>query len=120
MGLVTKFGKFYKAVDPGLVKINPLSERLHQVDVKIQISAIGRQKVITRDNVDVEMYVLLALLTASAPSDVRHATATPSSTSRSRTPTAPHSVSPTCARRSSSVRRRRSGTSWARAWSSPS
>lgn len=37
VGLVTKFGKFYKAVDPGLVKINPLSERLIQVDVKIQI-----------------------------------------------------------------------------------
>src|SRR5690242_2395458 len=33
VGLVTKFGKFYKAVDPGLVKVNPLSERLIQVDV---------------------------------------------------------------------------------------
>ena len=37
VGLVTKFGRFYKAVDPGLVKINPLSENLTQVDVKIQI-----------------------------------------------------------------------------------
>ena len=37
-GLVTKFGKFYQAVDPGLVKVNPLSERLIQVDVKIQIA----------------------------------------------------------------------------------
>ena len=37
VGLVTKFGKFYRAVDPGLVKINPLSEKLIQVDVKIQI-----------------------------------------------------------------------------------
>ena len=37
VGLVTKFGRFYRAVDPGLVKINPLSERLTQVDVKIQI-----------------------------------------------------------------------------------
>jgi erythrocyte band 7 integral membrane protein len=37
VGLVTKFGRFYRAVDPGLVKINPLSERLIQVDVKIQI-----------------------------------------------------------------------------------
>ena len=37
VGLVTKFGRFYKAVDPGLVKVNPLSERLIQVDVKIQI-----------------------------------------------------------------------------------
>lgn len=38
VGLVTKFGKFYQAVDPGLVKVNPLSERLIQVDVKIQIA----------------------------------------------------------------------------------
>jgi hypothetical protein len=37
VGLVTKFGRFYKAVDPGLVKVNPLSERLTSVDVKIQI-----------------------------------------------------------------------------------
>jgi hypothetical protein len=36
VGLVTKFGRFHRAVDPGLVKVNPLSERLIQVDVKIQ------------------------------------------------------------------------------------
>jgi erythrocyte band 7 integral membrane protein len=38
VGLVTKFGKFTRAVDPGLVKVNPLSEKLIQVDVKIQIA----------------------------------------------------------------------------------
>jgi erythrocyte band 7 integral membrane protein len=37
VGLVTKFGRFSRAVDPGLVKINPLSEQLIQIDVKIQI-----------------------------------------------------------------------------------
>lgn len=37
VGLVTRFGRFARAVDPGLVKINPLSESLIQVDVKIQI-----------------------------------------------------------------------------------
>jgi hypothetical protein len=37
VGLVTRFGRFARAVDPGLVKVNPLSERLIQVDVKIQI-----------------------------------------------------------------------------------
>jgi regulator of protease activity HflC (stomatin/prohibitin superfamily) len=40
VGLVTKFGKFYKAVDPGLVKVNPLSERLIQIDVKIQTAGM--------------------------------------------------------------------------------
>ena len=37
VGLVTKFGRFARAVDPGLVNVNPLSERLIQIDVKIQI-----------------------------------------------------------------------------------
>ena len=55
VGLVSKFGKFYKAVDPGLVKINPLSERLIQVDVKIQIVEVPRQVCMTKDNVTVEL-----------------------------------------------------------------
>jgi hypothetical protein len=37
VGLVTRFGRFTRAVDPGLVKVNPLAEKLIQVDVKIQI-----------------------------------------------------------------------------------
>ncbi|KAI1433471.1 stomatin family protein [Xylaria sp. CBS 124048] len=55
VGLVTKFGKFYKAVDPGLVKINPLSERLIQIDVKIQIAEVPRQVCMTKDNVTVDL-----------------------------------------------------------------
>ncbi|KAI1179812.1 stomatin family protein [Nemania sp. FL0916] len=55
VGLVTKFGKFYKAVDPGLVKINPFSERLIQVDVKIQIVEVPRQVCMTKDNVTVDL-----------------------------------------------------------------
>lgn len=41
VGLVTKFGRFDRAVDPGLVKVNPLSEKLIQVDVKVQFVGIG-------------------------------------------------------------------------------
>lgn len=55
VGLVTRFGHFYKSVDPGLVQVNVCTEDLRVVDVKIQISAIGRQTVITRDNVNVEI-----------------------------------------------------------------
>ena len=40
--MITKFGRFYKAVDPGLVKVNPLSEKLIQVDVKIQIVGMSQ------------------------------------------------------------------------------
>jgi erythrocyte band 7 integral membrane protein len=42
VGLVTRFGRFSRAVDPGLVKVNPLSERLIQVDVKIQFIGMLR------------------------------------------------------------------------------
>jgi regulator of protease activity HflC (stomatin/prohibitin superfamily) len=55
VGLVTKFGRFYKAVDPGLVKINPLSERLIQVDVKIQIAEVPEQTCMTKDNVTLRL-----------------------------------------------------------------
>ncbi|KAF5388428.1 hypothetical protein D9615_000840 [Tricholomella constricta] len=55
VGLVSRFGQFYKSVDPGLVQVNVCTESLRIVDVKIQISSIGRQTVITRDNVNVEI-----------------------------------------------------------------
>jgi len=61
VGLVSRFGQFYKAVDPGLVQVNVCTESLRVVDVKIQIISIGRQSVITRDNVNVEMYVFFFL-----------------------------------------------------------
>ncbi|GAA5918715.1 hypothetical protein JCM6882_008754 [Rhodosporidiobolus microsporus] len=55
VGLVTRFGKFYKAVDPGLVKINPFSEDLSRIDVKIQVAPIPPQTVLTKDNLQVDI-----------------------------------------------------------------
>jgi erythrocyte band 7 integral membrane protein len=55
VGLVTKFGRFYRAVDPGLIKINPLSERLIQVDVKIQTAEVPEQVCMTKDNVTLRL-----------------------------------------------------------------
>lgn len=55
VGLVSRFGQFYKAVDPGLVQVNVCTEKLQKVDVKIQILPIGKQTVITRDNVNVDI-----------------------------------------------------------------
>ncbi|KAI5458604.1 hypothetical protein BGZ63DRAFT_416220 [Mariannaea sp. PMI_226] len=55
VGLITKFGKFYKAVDPGLVRVNPLSERLFQIDVKIQIAEVPEQTCMTKDNVTLRL-----------------------------------------------------------------
>merc|ERR1711975_183069 len=55
VGLVTKFGRFARAVDPGLVKINPLSEQLVQIDVKIQIVEVPKQVCMTKDNVNLTL-----------------------------------------------------------------
>ncbi|KAK0544904.1 hypothetical protein OC846_005390 [Tilletia horrida] len=55
VGLVTRFGRLYKSVDPGLVRINPFSERLRVVDVKITLIAIPRQTVLTSDNLTVDV-----------------------------------------------------------------
>ncbi|KAL1971253.1 hypothetical protein VTN77DRAFT_205 [Rasamsonia byssochlamydoides] len=55
VGLISKFGRFERAVDPGLVKVNPLSERLITVDVKIQIVEVPRQVCMTKDNVTLNL-----------------------------------------------------------------
>jgi erythrocyte band 7 integral membrane protein len=53
--LVTKFGRFARAVDPGLVYVNPLSENLVQVDIKIQIVEVPKQVCMTKDNVSLDL-----------------------------------------------------------------
>ncbi|RXK36669.1 stomatin family protein [Tremella mesenterica] len=56
VGLVSRFGQFYKAVDPGLVKVNVCSETIRVVvDVKIQLTSVPRQTVQTKDNVSVDV-----------------------------------------------------------------
>lgn len=55
VGLVEKFGKFYKCVDPGLVKVNPVTENLRKIDITIQVTEIPKQDVITKDNVSVNL-----------------------------------------------------------------
>eukprot|EP01022_Parablepharisma_sp_SALTPOND_P024141 TRINITY_DN530_c0_g1_i1.p1 TRINITY_DN530_c0_g1~~TRINITY_DN530_c0_g1_i1.p1 ORF type:complete len:338 (-),score=19.52 TRINITY_DN530_c0_g1_i1:63-1076(-) len=54
-GIMTKFGKAYKIVDPGLYFINQITEELHLVDIKIKISDVPRQMVMTKDNVSVDI-----------------------------------------------------------------
>ncbi|VVT49607.1 uncharacterized protein SAPINGB_P002353 [Magnusiomyces paraingens] len=55
VGLITRFGQFYKAADPGLVKVNPISEKMTKVDVRIQVIEISSQSCMTRDNVNIEL-----------------------------------------------------------------
>ncbi|BEJ13215.1 hypothetical protein CspHIS471_0303890 [Cutaneotrichosporon sp. HIS471] len=55
VGLISRFGQFYKSVDPGLVEVNVCSETISVVDVKIQLTTVPRQTVQTKDNVSVEI-----------------------------------------------------------------
>lgn len=55
VGLVSRFGQFYKSVDPGLVKVNVFTEDLQKVDVKIQVTDIPKQAIMTKDNVYVNI-----------------------------------------------------------------
>ncbi|CAN6659479.1 hypothetical protein TRVA0_031S01354 [Trichomonascus vanleenenianus] len=55
VGLVTRFGKFYKSTDPGLTKVNPLSEKMMPVEIRMQVMDIPRQTCMTKDNVNIEL-----------------------------------------------------------------
>ncbi|KAJ1992845.1 hypothetical protein H4R33_000892 [Dimargaris cristalligena] len=50
---------FYKVVDPGLVRVNPLSETVTTIDVRIQIQPIVRIPIVTQDNVNIIMDAVL-------------------------------------------------------------
>ncbi|PWA02516.1 hypothetical protein BB558_001390 [Smittium angustum] len=53
IGLISRFGKYYKTVDPGLAYINPVTETIMRVDVKIQISLVHGIPIVTKDNVNI-------------------------------------------------------------------
>ncbi|KAI8983440.1 hypothetical protein BDB01DRAFT_790772 [Pilobolus umbonatus] len=55
VGLISRFGKFYKCVDPGLVKMNPVTETIKRVNIRMQIEEIPEQLIMTKDNVTVSI-----------------------------------------------------------------
>ncbi|KAG0303885.1 hypothetical protein BGZ98_006169 [Dissophora globulifera] len=55
IGLVTRFGRYYKTVDPGLIRLNPYTEAVLKVDMRVQISNIPNQVIMTKDNVNVHI-----------------------------------------------------------------
>lgn len=54
-GILAHFGRAYRIVDPGLYFVNPKTEHMHVVNVKVNITDIPRQLVITKDNVVVNI-----------------------------------------------------------------
>ncbi|KAJ2549397.1 hypothetical protein EV175_004466 [Coemansia sp. RSA 1933] len=59
VGLVSRFGRYYKTADPGLVSVNTRTESIEFVDTKIQIQPIVRLPIVTKDNVSVEIEAVL-------------------------------------------------------------
>ncbi|GJJ78594.1 hypothetical protein EMPS_10953 [Entomortierella parvispora] len=59
IGLVSRFGRFYKTVDPGLIRLNPYTETVQKVDMRVQISRISDQVIMTKDNVSVHIDSIL-------------------------------------------------------------
>ncbi|KAF8936807.1 hypothetical protein BGZ58_003724 [Dissophora ornata] len=55
IGLVTRFGRYYKTVDPGLIRLNPYTEAVYKIDMRVQISHIPNQVIMTKDNVNVHI-----------------------------------------------------------------
>lgn len=59
VGIVSRFGRVRSTVDPGLVSVNPCSESLKIVDVKIQVTQIPQQVVMSKDNVNINIESVL-------------------------------------------------------------
>ncbi|KAJ2001073.1 hypothetical protein H4R26_004315 [Coemansia thaxteri] len=57
--LVSRFGRYFKTADPGLVSVNPLTESICYVDTRIQIAPLGELPIVTKDNVSVGIEAVL-------------------------------------------------------------
>lgn len=51
VGLVERFGRFSHLLMPGFNRINPLSDEVREVDMRIRLLSCPNNQVITQDNV---------------------------------------------------------------------
>ncbi|KAM3137609.1 hypothetical protein pb186bvf_010223 [Paramecium bursaria] len=54
-GLLQKFGKYQKTLDPGLHEINPFIDRVITVSTKTFVIDLARQLILTKDNITVNI-----------------------------------------------------------------
>ncbi|KAJ2780244.1 hypothetical protein H4R18_003556 [Coemansia javaensis] len=59
VALVSRFGRYFKTADPGLVRVTPFSESVVWMDTRIQIADIDGLRVITKDNVSIGIEAVL-------------------------------------------------------------
>ncbi|KAJ3323153.1 hypothetical protein HDV06_002165 [Boothiomyces sp. JEL0866] len=55
VGLIKKFGKFIRSVDPGLYQLNPFCEKMQLIDVRQRVQDCPRQTILTKDNVSIDI-----------------------------------------------------------------
>lgn len=54
-GVYQQFGKYIKTVQPGLHYINPCTETLGMISLRINVMDLARQSIITKDNVSINI-----------------------------------------------------------------
>ena len=64
IGLLTEFGRVIQKIPPGLSTINPCSQKMVLVDLRVQILDIPPQPLLTKDNVtlNIDAYVEYQIL----------------------------------------------------------
>jgi len=67
IGLVEEFGRFTRISEPGLVFVNPVTQNIRQVNIRIRVQALPQQMIFTRDNVSVKVDSVLYWRIADAP-----------------------------------------------------
>jgi len=67
VGLVKHFGRFTHIAQPGLVHLNPMTESMTTVDIRIQVQVLPQQVIFTRDNVSVRVDSVLYWRIFDAP-----------------------------------------------------
>ncbi|TPX53725.1 hypothetical protein PhCBS80983_g06206 [Powellomyces hirtus] len=55
VGLVTRFGRYYKTIDPGLEFINPVTEKLTSLDVRVSVDLVPNQLAVSKDNCTISL-----------------------------------------------------------------
>ncbi|KAI8803186.1 hypothetical protein BJ742DRAFT_683388 [Cladochytrium replicatum] len=79
VGLITRWGQYYRTVDAGLYQINICTEAIQQLEVKLQLSDIPQQFVMTKDNCSVKIdsvlywHIIDPVVSAFEVADVRKA-----------------------------------------------
>jgi len=55
VGLISEFGRFIRIAEPGLVYVNPFTETLKVVDLRVRVQILPQQVIVTHDNVSVRV-----------------------------------------------------------------